>query len=208
MKSIKQFVKLLFWKIIRPEEILEKVEQLKIDQCVEKVTLGDDSAFYSEAMVNNFSENRELIQIGLNTHIRGELTLYAYSNGILVGDNSYIGAGSIIRSGDKVTIGSNVLISHNVTIIDSDSHELDHLERTESYRKLLKVGLPREKGNVKTAPVIIEDYVWISYNVSVLKGVTIGTGAIIGASSVVTEDIPSFCIAAGNPAKVIKQIIK
>lgn len=192
--------------MIGPAEIFEKIEQFKVNRCVQKVTMGNHSAFYPEAMVDNFSEDRNKIQIGNDTHIRGELTLYAYSKGIFVGNNSYIGAGSVIRSGDKVSIGDNVLISHNVTIIDSDSHEIEYKERAESYRKLLKEGLPKEKGNVNTAPIVIEDYVWISYNVAVLKGVTIGQGAIIGASSVVTEDIPAFSVAIGNPARVIKYL--
>jgi len=55
---------------------------------------------------------------------------------------------------------------------------------------------------------MIEDYVLFGYNVTVLKGVKIGKGAIIGAGSVVTNDIPEMCIAAGNPAKVIKKINK
>ena len=70
----------------------------------------------------------------------------------------------------------------------------------------MKYGHPKEKGNVVTAPIIIEDYAWISYNVSILKGVKIGKGSIVAAGSVVTKDTPPFSIVAGNPAKVIKQL--
>jgi acetyltransferase-like isoleucine patch superfamily enzyme len=55
-------------------------------------------------------------------------------------------------------------------------------------------------------PVIIEDYVWIGSKVVILPGVRIGTGAVIGAGSIVTKDIPPRCVAAGNPARVLRHL--
>lgn len=55
-------------------------------------------------------------------------------------------------------------------------------------------------------PVTIGDYVWIGMNCLILKGVTIGEGAIIGAGSVVTRDVPPFCLAAGSPARVLRSL--
>ena len=60
--------------------------------------------------------------------------------------------------------------------------------------------------HVAHAPVIIADKVWIGFNVSVLKGVTIEEGAVIGACSVVTRDIPPYALAVGNPARVIRTL--
>jgi acetyltransferase-like isoleucine patch superfamily enzyme len=60
--------------------------------------------------------------------------------------------------------------------------------------------------NIKMADIIIEDKVWIGFNVIILKGVKIGEGAVIGAGSVVTKDVPPYHIVAGNPAKIIKKI--
>ena len=60
--------------------------------------------------------------------------------------------------------------------------------------------------DIKSAPVVIEDHVWIGFNVAILKRVTIGKGAIIGAGSVVTQDVEPFTVVAGNPAKIIKQL--
>ena len=54
--------------------------------------------------------------------------------------------------------------------------------------------------------MIIKDYAWISYNACILKGVTIGEGAIIGAGSVVTKDVPAWTVVAGNPAKIVRHI--
>ncbi|AKE63582.1 2,3,4,5-tetrahydropyridine-2,6-dicarboxylate N-acetyltransferase [Microcystis aeruginosa NIES-2549] len=60
--------------------------------------------------------------------------------------------------------------------------------------------------DIKSAPVVIEDHVWIGFNVAILKRVTIGKGAIIGAGSVVTQDVEPFTVVAGNPAKIIKRL--
>ncbi|MDE6498661.1 MAG: acyltransferase [Muribaculaceae bacterium] len=144
--------------------------------------------------------------MGSNCHIRGELFVYPYGDGLRIGNNSYIGDYSIVRSGGGISIGNSVLIAHGVTIIDTDSHETDPAERDRSFRNLIKNGHPKTPGSVKTARITIEDNAWISYGVSILKGVTIGKGAIVGAGSVVTRDVPPYTVVAGNPAKPIKQI--
>jgi galactoside O-acetyltransferase len=64
----------------------------------------------------------------------------------------------------------------------------------------------KDWSNVVCRPVIIQDKAWIGFNVIILKGVTIGTGAIVGAGSVVTKDVPAYCIAGGNPARVIREL--
>jgi acetyltransferase-like isoleucine patch superfamily enzyme len=95
---------------------------------------------------------------------------------------------------ESLTIGNNVKIGGNCIIMDNDVHQIDHWGRRSN------------KGGVKSSPVIIEDDAWLGANVIVLKGVTIGARSIIGAGSIVTRDIPSDCIAAGTPAKVIKSL--
>ena len=108
--------------------------------------------------------------------------------------NDYVHLAAI----ESITIGNNVLIASKVFISDhnhgtySGDNPSSPLE-TPSSRPLY------------SAPVVIEDNVWIGENVSVLPGVTIGFGSIIGAMSVVTKDIPANSIAIGSPAKVIKQ---
>ncbi len=65
---------------------------------------------------------------------------------------------------------------------------------------------PIHRPLVVKGPIVIEDNVWIGERVCILSGVNIGKGAIIAANSVVTHDVPEYCVAAGSPAKVIKQI--
>jgi acetyltransferase-like isoleucine patch superfamily enzyme len=171
-----------------------------------QVIIGKNSKFHPEAEVHNLQKQKNKIVIGKNTHIRGELLIWPYGEGITIGNDSYIGKNTIIRAAKKITIGNSVMIAHNVTIIDSDSHELNYVERDESFKRMIMEGHPLTKGNVMIASIIIEDHVWISYNVCILKGVTIGRGAIIGAGSVVTKDVPAFTLYAGNPAKFLRNL--
>lgn len=95
---------------------------------------------------------------------------------------------------DSVVIGDNVKIGACVLITDTDAHPLDYLVRRTSNE------------GTKSAPIEIENDVWVGAYSIILKGVTIGTRSIIGAGSVVTRSIPADCVAAGNPCKVIKTI--
>jgi acetyltransferase-like isoleucine patch superfamily enzyme len=175
-------------------------------ECKKQVTIGKNSRFYHGSEVHNLQKDKNKILIGENTHIAGELLIFPWGDGIEIGNNSYVGKNSMIRAAGKITIGNSVLISHNVMIIDTNSHEIDYKERNEGFIHLVTKGWPAQKGNVEVALITIEDYAWISYNVCILKGVTIGKGAIIGAGSVVTKDIPPFTLYAGNPAKFIRTL--
>ena len=113
-------------------------------------------------------------------------------NGLLrVGDRTSINADCILAAMERIEIGSDVMIAPRVYILDVD-HRFDDRSKP----------IPRQGYDI--APVTICDGVWIGTGVVVTKGVTIGEGAIIGANSVVTRDIPPFTIAAGIPARVIK----
>ncbi len=105
---------------------------------------------------------------------------------ISVGNNCGF-SGTVIGAALSITIGNNVRCGANTLITDTDWH-------TDDIRT----------GNDQS--VVIDDDVWLGYGVKVLKGVHIGKGALIGAMSVVTRDIPEGVIAAGNPCKVIKEI--
>ena len=112
---------------------------------------------------------------------------------IEIGTNFGMTGGSICAS-ERITIGNNVVIGANCTIIDSDFHPLDPEIRRLQPKK------------AKTAPIVIQDDVFIGMHCLILKGVTIGSGSVIGAGSVVARDVPPNTIAAGNPVQVIKQI--
>lgn len=105
---------------------------------------------------------------------------------LIIGENLGMSSSSITCF-KRIDIGDNVRIGANCVIADGDFHLDDP-----------RVGEPN--------PIRIGNNVWLGYGVIVMKGVTIGENSIIGMNSVVTKDIPANCIAAGSPAKVIKQI--
>ncbi len=199
-------VERLFLKFVPLPVLEQRLRQLSVDRCLRQVVKGESSRFYPEAKVYNLQSNPSKIGIGEDSRVKGELLIFAYGGEIRVGSNSYIGEGTRIWSASSVEIGSNVLISHNCNIIDTDSHEIDHLERAKGFKGLIHEGHSKEKGNIASAPIRIHDHAWISYGVSVLKGVSVGKGAIVAAGSVVTKDVPEFTVVAGNPAVVVKNL--
>ncbi len=110
---------------------------------------------------------------------------------IEIGEGTYINYGASIGATKQVTIGRDCNIGTYVTLIDNDFHRLEPERRHETPESM---------------PIILEDNVWIGAKAIVLRGVRIGTGSVIGAGSVVTKDIPPRSLAAGVPAKVIKQL--
>ncbi|KAG3078216.1 hypothetical protein PI125_g21040 [Phytophthora idaei] len=106
-------------------------------------------------------------------------------------DNVQMNFNCVFLDGCPVTIGNRVMLAPNVQLYTAN-HPLDPEVRSSG----LEIG----------KPITIEDDVWICGNVVVVPGVTVGRGAVIGAGSVVTKDVPSMCVYAGNPAKFIKKI--
>jgi len=113
---------------------------------------------------------------------------------IYIGSGSGL-SGSVLHSKSSITIGKRVGIGANVNVFDNDFHPINYLDRGANLNETLL-----------TQAISIEDDVWIGANSMILKGVNIGKGAIIGAGSVITKDIPPFTMWAGNPAKFIKKL--
>jgi len=109
-----------------------------------------------------------------------------------IGDGSYIGEGNNIRAEGGIKIGSNCLISQGVSLI-SRNHGI--------ALGTPMIGQPLREDRVG---IVIQDDVWIGTNAVILPGVTIETGAIVAAGSVVTTAVPAYTIVAGIPARVLK----
>ncbi|MEX0721745.1 MAG: acyltransferase [Balneolaceae bacterium] len=104
-----------------------------------------------------------------------------------VGTGTYVNRNTLIISEEKVSIGENCRISWDVIIMDSDLH-------------------PLNSSKVVHQPVKIENNVWIGCRCIILKGVTIGKGAVVAAGSVVTKSIPPYTIFGGSPARYITDV--
>ena len=145
------------------------------------------------------------IIVGKNTHLASGIQLTAwdshngnrYTPSIVIGDGCTIRENAHITAINSITIGDNLLTGTNVLITDN-SHGMatrEQMEQPPTHRPLYSKG-----------PVVIGNNVWLGNNVCVMPGVTIGDGAIIGANSVVTHDVPAYAVAAGIPARVVKQL--
>jgi len=184
------------------KKLTYKLNAIEVADACNKKIVNNGATFWPEAKVQNMQEDPQKIVVGEGTNIRGELQVYAYGGKITIGDNCFIGAGSKVWSGDSITIGNNVLIGHNVNIVDF-SHKTKSIERAASYIKMIKEGHSKEKENIPSRPIVIEDDVIIYAGASIVMGVTIGKASIISTGSVVIKDIPPYSQVLGNPAKVV-----
>nr|WP_317170070.1 acyltransferase [Rhodocytophaga rosea] len=106
-----------------------------------------------------------------------------------IGDHTFINTGVIISVRSKVSIGKYCQIANQVIIMDNDFHGVENRDTPE---------IPQ--------PIIIEDNVWLATRCMILKGVTIGKGAVVAAGAVVTKDVPPYTLVGGVPAKIIRTI--
>jgi acetyltransferase-like isoleucine patch superfamily enzyme len=204
-KVIKRIIHAVFHKIASISESV--LEEKRLALIHEQCTISSSTKILSTARFINHRNDRRKIVIGNNCWLRGEIMLAKHGGEVQMGKYVFFGEHSRIWSAAKVSIGNNVLISHNVNIHDFDSHPLDYKLRKIQAEYILDYNkLPEESFGVSEKPIVIEDNAWICFNAVILKGVTVGKGAIVAASAVVTQDVPPFTVVAGNPAKVIKHL--
>ena len=139
----------------------------------------------------DFGPNGRLT-IGQNCVLDRRLTLEVIGD-MQIGSGTILGHSCTIGSKESVIIGENCLLAEMVSIRDND-HDFSDPDRP--YR---------DQGHL-TSPVVLGDNVWLGARVIVTRGVTIGSGTVVGAGAVVTSDLPSYSVAVGVPAKVIRAL--
>ena len=150
------------------------------------------------------ADKQNLIRIGRNCEIYGGL-ISQEEGKIIIGDNTIIHSDYIIGSVCSVSIGNCVIISNNIHIYDNNNHPIDPKVR----ERMHKENFYGEKWKWKysdSKSIVIEDNVWIGERSTILKGVIIGKGSIVASNSVVTKDVPTYSIVAGNLARVVKKM--
>lgn len=189
-----------------------KVKSIKKCDKSEYITLPHSSNISGlNISVRNPLEGKKYIEIGENSQISGSFIFEIEQGKITIGSRTFIGGGMFICI-DEIQIGNDVMFSWGCTVADNNSHSHIWSERKNDvldWKKGLdenKIGVYKDWSNVKKGKVTIKDKAWIGFNCIILKGVTVGEGAIIGAGSVVTKDVPDWTIVAGNPAKIIREI--
>ena len=185
MRSIKQIIK----------EIISKRILSKVGSVGENVQV--DLPIYFRTP--------QVIEIGSGCYFGPGCRIEAWDNynGVLYKPKIYIGNNVKINSTchigaiNKITICDNVLLGSHVMIIDHA-----HGEST-----ILNANIhPSERVLYSKGEIFIGEYCWIAENVVILPNVNVGKGTIVGANSVVTKDLPEYCVAAGNPARVVKYL--
>lgn len=157
--------------------------------------LGKDFVFVRPWHVKIFGAPIELgdcVNVVAAPDNRVRLAIWADQEGkgrIQIGDYCLICPGVRISAADDIVVGDNCMIASNAYITDSDWHDI--------YNRIT---------TGQTAPVSIKNNAWVGDSAIICKGVTIGENSIIGAGSVVVDSVPANCVAAGNPAKIVKRL--
>lgn len=127
------------------------------------------------------------VRIGTDVLLAHDVSLHLRDRGAVleIGDGTFVNHRTELVAHEHVRLGRDCLLAWDVLVLDSDSHAVD--------------------GGPRSAPVRIGDRVWIGCRATVLKGVTVGDGAVIAAGSVVTGDVPARALVAGNPARVVRE---
>jgi acetyltransferase-like isoleucine patch superfamily enzyme len=198
LSSISSRVLIILYKKI--VEIFNKANELeKFRNCQS----GLGTRLYPSSEIFNPSQDKSSISIGSYTHVRGELFLYPNGEAIKIGDDCHIGNNTKIWAMASITIGDRVLISHDVNIHDNNAHSFSAKDRHLHFKTITANGHPMQTNNISSEAVLIEDDAWIGFGSTILKGVTVGRGSIIGANAVVTKDVAPYTVVVGNPARIV-----
>jgi len=198
---------MLFYKLINNFfDLEESLSSIVINLALRhmNVTLGRDVMFVGRPYISLYPGS--IISIGDNCMLRSRyrnnaiginhriiLRTQSKHAELIIGEHVGISGGAICAK-NSIKIGSYCLIGSNVVIADNDFHPVNPENRRYN----------RNDEDIPAKPITIERNVWIGADSYVLKGVTIGENSVIGARSLISKDIPPNCIAAGNPAKVVR----
>jgi acetyltransferase-like isoleucine patch superfamily enzyme len=170
------------------------------------VELGENSLVTGDLAFKRFHSNQEqALRIGAHCTMDGVHFDLGEQGRMVIGDYCYF-TNAVLLCELELRFGNYVVIGWNTTIADTDFHPLAPAERIADAIACSPLGKGRPRPEIRKAPVVIEDDVWIGPNATILKGVHIGSGAFIEAGSLVTRDVPRRARVLGNPAQVIGEI--
>jgi len=172
-----------------PKASYPKIEPCCQFGCSKRIILGSNVSFLWGAVIIADATGR--IEIGDNSTLCRYSILQSVGGVISIGTDSLVGDFCNLFGQGSLTIGNHVMISSGVRIIPNQHTFNDP-------------SMPINQQPCFSQGIVIKDGVWVGANCCILDGVTVGTGAIIGAGSIVTKDVPDYAIAVGVPAKVIR----
>ena len=201
-------IRLLF-NFYKKYKFNKMLDRIKKNINIDKSTILMPSTYF------DFRTNVDKIRtlIGKDSMIGCTFIFESDEGFIKIGDRTFINGGTNLISRSYIDIGNDVTIGWGCYIYDHNSHSLDWQDRADDIKQQRmdylngnNFTVNKDWSNVKSKPIKICDKVWIGFDVVILKGVTIGEGAIVGARSVVTKDVEPWTVVAGNPVKFIKNI--
>lgn len=200
MMSVKRILfKILGKAYSIPAKIVDYAEvKRKKQRCL----LHPGAKLYPQSRIYN-NQSRESIVVREDSVVLARLETFGHGGTIDIGKQCFIGENTNIWSASSIKIGDRVLISHDVNIHDTNSHSISAASRHQHFLEIFGAGHPKELPDVPTKPITIENDAWIGFGATILKGVTIGQGAIVGARTLVTKDVPPYTVVVGNPARIV-----
>jgi len=195
------------------KKVLDFILRRHLKSIKSNIQLGNSYLFHKfRVTILKKVANKKYVTIGNESTLECKIIFESGQGEVSIGNRVFIGDSSIIcRS--KIEIEDNVFIAWGSYFYDHDSHSINYLERENDITQQLadyRAGqLFIENKNwstVNSKPIKVCKNAWIGMNCHILKGVTIGEGAIVGAASVVTKDVAPWTIVGGNPAKLLKEI--
>jgi Acetyltransferase (isoleucine patch superfamily) len=199
-------------------KILKVIRKKKLESALKKyknVLNIDASVILLDSTKTDFrtKRNQLSLEIGKDSMVGCNFIFESDQGFIKIGQRTFINGGTSVISRNKIEIGNDVTIGWGCYLYDHNSHSLNYQDRIvdiKTQRQDYFCGgdfiTNKNWSTVKSAAIKIEDKVWIGFNTIILKGVTIGEGAIVGAGAVVTKDVLPYTVVAGNPAQVVKNI--
>ncbi|MCM1231762.1 MAG: acyltransferase [Ruminococcus flavefaciens] len=196
--------------------VLKKIKRKTMMQEIAPfVSLSEDSYYLDNFSVDLRSPvtGKEYLRVDGRSIIDGLFVFEGEGGRISVGRNVEIAGGTTLISCNEIVIEDNVIIGWGTTLYDHNSHSTDIEYRKNDVRKEYenhkegKAPLEgKDWGHVSSKPIFIKKNAWIGFGSTILKGVTIGEGAIVAAKSVVIKDVAPYTVVGGNPAKYIKDV--
>lgn len=177
--------------------LLSDLSEPSIDKSL--IRIHESSSFSRKRLRH---KEGSIVIVEEDTQVPGRIIFDRENAKISIGKRCFVNA--VLVSAQQITIGNDVMIAWGTTIVDHNSHSISFSLRENDVTEWRKGN--KDWSNVICKPVYIADKAWIGFNVLILKGVTIGEGAIIGAGSVVTKDVAPWTMVGGNPAKLIREI--
>lgn len=158
-------------------------------------------------------ENRDYVTIGKKCVIGATFTFESKKGFVQIGNNVHLGRVHFICR-NNIVIEDDVTMAWGITIYDHNSHSIFWEHRKNDNYNCYQDYINHNGNNIVTKdwkhvidkPIVIRSKVWVGFDVTILKGVTVGEGAVIGAKSVVTKDVEPWTVVAGNPAVVVKYL--